>query len=158
MRKVAALVLASTLVMPAAYAEYKPAEPSEAPSAASVAPVVTVQSELARAFAMVTALDYKGARKELIAIDKVFANDANVNNLLGYTSRKLKLYKSSATYYTKALGIDPNHLGALEYQGELFVVTKKMAAAKANLKKIGQICGTDCQEYKDLKKAIRKKK
>lgn len=117
-----------------------------------------MQSELERTYAMINSKDYQGARIELLAIDKVFSNNANVNNLLGFTSRKLKLYKSSASYYTKALGIDPNHLGALEYQGELFVVTKKMAAAKANLKKIRQICGTDCQEYKDLKKAIRKKK
>ena len=107
---------------------------------------------------MIDSKDYKGARTELFAIDKAFANNANINNLLGYTSRKLKLYSASATYYIKALKIDPTHLGALEYQGELFVVTKKIAAAKANLKKIGQLYGTNIEEYKDLKKAIGNKK
>ncbi len=132
--------------------------PTPTPTPTPVVSVVTIQSELARITIMINAKDYSGARRELFAIDKVFANNANVNNLLGYTSRKLKLYKSSATYYAKALSIDPNHLGALEYQGELFVVTKKISAAKANLKRIGQICGTDCEEYKDLKKAIGNKK
>ena len=107
---------------------------------------------------MLDSKDYKGARSKLIAIDKAFPNNANVNNLLGYTSRKLKMYSSSASYYIKALKINPNHLGALEYQGELFVVTKKIAAAKNNLNKLEQLCGLECEEYKDLKEAIGNKK
>lgn len=132
--------------------------PAPTPTPAPVVQAVTIQSELARAYAMVYSEDYRGARRALFGIDKVFANNADVNNLLGFTSRKLKLYKASATYYIKALKINPDHLGALEYQGELFVTTNKMAAARANLKKIGQLCGADCEEYKDLRKVIRKKK
>ena len=98
------------------------------------------------------------ARAELQKIDKVFRNNADVNNLLGYSSRKLKMYGSSATYYTKALKINPAHFGALEYQGELFVTTKKIAAAKKNLQKLQELCGVDCVEYKDLKAAIGDKK
>jgi hypothetical protein len=60
-------------------------------------------------------------------------------------------------YYSKALRIDPNHLGALEYQGELFVETKKIPSAKKNLAKLKSLCGATCEEYLDLKKAIGKK-
>jgi hypothetical protein len=55
------------------------------------------------------------------------------------------------------LRINPNHLGALEYQGELFLQTKKVSAAKKNLAKLKQLCGVNCEEYLDLKKAIGRK-
>jgi hypothetical protein len=42
----------------------------------------------------------------------------------------------------------------LEYQGELFLLTKKVANAKKNLAKLKSLCGTSCEEYLDLKKAI----
>ena len=64
-----------------------------------------------------------------------------------------KLGKSDA-YYKKALQIDPMHKGALEYQGELFLQYKNVEKAKANLKLLEQICGVNCKEYKELKKAI----
>jgi len=86
--------------------------------------------------------------------DRSYPNNADVNNLLGYTSRKLQQYSQAGVYYTKALTIDPKHLGALEYQGELFMILKKSTPAKLNLAKIKAICGTNCEEYLDLKKAI----
>lgn len=119
---------------------------------------VTVQSELARINVLLGAKNYRMARAELQKIDRVFRNNADVNNLLGYSSRKLKMYGSSATYYTRALKINPSHLGALEYQGELFVTTKKIAAARKNLQKLEALCGLECVEYKDLKVAIGDKK
>lgn len=120
-------------------------------------PVVTartLKSELALVSAMLKALNYKGARSALLPLDKEFKNNADINNLLGFASRKLKLYPASAAYYIKALKINPNHLGALEYQGELFVVTKKLAAAKKNLRKIEQLAGKNSEEAIDLRKAI----
>lgn len=119
---------------------------------------ITVQSELSRINILLGAKNYKMARAELQKIDKFFRNNADVNNLLGYSSRKLKMYGSSASYYTKALKINSSHLGALEYQGELFVTTNKIAAAKKNLQKLQELCGVDCVEYKDLKAAIGDKK
>ncbi len=50
--------------------------------------------------------------------------------------------------------INPNHLGALEYQGELFLQTKKVSSAKKNLAKLKKLCGENCEEYLDLKQAI----
>jgi hypothetical protein len=71
-----------------------------------------------------------------------------------FASRKLKQYAASASYYTKALRIDPERIDALEYQGELFVITKKIALANRDLVKLEKLCGVDCSQYKDLKKAI----
>jgi tetratricopeptide (TPR) repeat protein len=86
--------------------------------------------------------------------DRSYANNADINNLLGFSSRNLKQFAASAKYYKKALRINPNHLGALEYQGELFLQTKKVSAAKKNLAKLKKLCGENCEEYLDLKKAI----
>jgi tetratricopeptide (TPR) repeat protein len=93
-----------------------------------------------------------------LLLDKEFKDNADINNLLGFSSRKLKQYSASATYYKKALKINPNHLGALEYQGELFVVTKKLSAARKNLKKIEQLAGKNSEQAVDLRAAISGKK
>jgi tetratricopeptide (TPR) repeat protein len=159
MRKLLICVAALSLIAPAAHGDYSPVPaPVPAPTSTSTpAPaqqVVTVQTELTRINPMLNSNDFKKARTELIKINRAFPNNADVNNLLGYTSRKLKSYRASASYYTKALQINPNHLGALEYQGELFVTTKKIASAKSNLAKLLTLCGVNCSEYKDLKKAI----
>ena len=152
----APVVQASPTPTPSATAE--PITPiSEPVTEVSAAPVVisrTVESELAKVSAMLKALDFKGARNALLPLDLEFQNNADINNLLGFASRKLKQYKASAIYYDKALKINPNHLGALEYQGELFVVTKKLASAKKNLKKIEKLAGKNSEEAIDLRKAI----
>jgi tetratricopeptide (TPR) repeat protein len=95
-----------------------------------------------------------GALAALKVIDKAFPNNADVNNLLGYSSRNLNQYSAAAIYYSKALKIDPKHLGALEYQGVLFLKTNKLASAKSNLAKLKALCGVSCEEYKDLLKEI----
>ena len=114
----------------------------------------TVSGELATIRALIAKKDFTAALAALKIADKDFPNNADINNLLGYSARNLKQYKPAATYYTKALKIDPKHLGALEYQGELFMLTKKTADAKKNLAKLKSLCGVNCEEYLDLKKAI----
>ena len=114
----------------------------------------TLSGELATTRALIAKKDFTSALAALKIADKDFPNNADVNNLLGYSARNLKQYKPAATYYTKALKIDPKHLGALEYQGELFMLTKKTADAKKNLAKLKSLCGDKCEEYLDLKKAI----
>jgi len=114
----------------------------------------TLSGELATIRAVIAKKDFTAALAALKIADKDFPNNADINNLLGYSARNLKQYKPAATYYTKALKIDPKHLGALEYQGELFMLTKKTANAKKNLAKLKSLCGVNCEEYVDLKKAI----
>lgn len=114
----------------------------------------TVSGELATIRALIVKKDFTAALAALKISDKKFPNNADINNLLGYSARNLEQYKPAATYYTKALKIDPKHLGALEYQGELFMLTKKTADAKKNLAKLKSLCGVKCEEYLDLKKAI----
>ncbi|NBO51453.1 MAG: hypothetical protein EBU86_03275 [Actinobacteria bacterium] len=123
-------------------------------------PTIAAKNLPAQLEAVTKLLDSKNfsqAVADLKVLDKEFANNADINNLLGFASRNLMQYKQSATYYSKALKINPNHLGALEYQGELFLKTKKVDQAKKNLAKLKKLCGVNCPEYLDLKQAISKR-
>lgn len=131
--------------------------PTQSAQTPTPAAAKSVNTELAKVTTLLNANNFKQALADLKIIDSEFKNNADVNNLLGYSSRKLKQYKPAATYYEKALKLNPNHLGALEYQGELFVLTNKVPAAKKNLAKLEKLCGLKCGEYLDLKKAIGKK-
>ena len=97
---------------------------------------------------------YKKAEKRLISLEAKFPQNADIQNYLGFVSRKMDKLGKSDAYYKKALQIDPMHKGALEYQGELFLQYKNVEKAKANLKLLERICGVNCKEYKKLKKAI----
>ena len=133
--------------------------PAKATPVASATPTPSVAAknltaELTNIRSLISAKNFASAMTALQAADKTFPNNADINNLLGYSARNLKQYKPAATYYAKALKIDPKHLGALEYQGELFMLTKKTSEAKKNLAKLKSLCGVSCAEYLDLKKAI----
>ena len=131
---------------------------SETSAPTSTKSAQNVDTELTKRRSLIASKKYKEALTELKKVDKSYPNNADVNNLLGFASRKLSQYKQAGTYYTKALKIKPDHLGALEYQGELFVLTKDITKAKANLAKLKKACGTSCPEYLDLKKSIGTKK
>ena len=124
------------------------------PTSTPAPTIKTIASELTAIRILINSEKYTTALTSLKSADQSYPNNADVNNLLGYTSRKLKQYSQAGNYYTKALKIDSKHLGALEYQGELFMILKKTSSAKSNLAKIKAICGTSCEEYIDLKKAI----
>lgn len=83
-------------------------------------------------------------------------NDADIHNYLGFSFRKIGDFDKSSYHYQKALSIDPKHLGALEYQGELYIALGKVEKAKENLVKIDDICFTQCKELRELRNSINK--
>ncbi|MEQ8389465.1 MAG: tetratricopeptide repeat protein [Thalassospira sp.] len=91
-----------------------------------------------------------------MAIDKIETmlkedpDNADLFNYLAYSQRKLGDFDSAAQNYERALMINPEHVGALEYQGELFLQTGKPEMAQENLARLEQVCGMDCAEYKEL--------
>ncbi|WP_152971155.1 tetratricopeptide repeat protein, partial [Rhizobium ecuadorense] len=89
--------------------------------------------------------DYAGALAELrgLAEDN---RQADVYNLMGYTLRKTGDYRTSLTYYTKALELQPDHRAAREYLGELYVETGEMAKAEEQVSSLKQLCPSGCEE------------
>jgi tetratricopeptide (TPR) repeat protein len=81
---------------------------------------------------------------------------ADWNNLMGYSHRKAKKpdYVAAERYYDEALRINAQHKGALEYSGELYLMIGNLAKAESRLAALEKVCGTGCEEYKDLHEAI----
>ena len=79
---------------------------------------------------------------------------ADVYNLLGFALRKTGDFKTSLTYYVKALELQPDHKAAHEYLGELYIQTGDTAKAKEQLAILTQLCPAGCEEREDLEKAI----
>ncbi len=102
----------------------------------------------------IEAADYRGA---IALLDKIVgANPKNANalNYLGYSHRKLGDFDKALGHYQQALKLKPDHLGAHEYLGELYLQMNDLARAQQHLDRLDDICIFGCEEYTDLKKAI----
>ena len=80
--------------------------------------------------------------------------DADALNLLGYAYRKIGNWEKSRRYYTKALAVEPDHPGALEYMGELELQTGNPGAARTLLIRLQAACPDGCGELDDLIEAF----
>ncbi|HWH83842.1 MAG TPA: tetratricopeptide repeat protein [Burkholderiaceae bacterium] len=82
--------------------------------------------------------------------------NADWNNLMGYSLRKGAApdYAGAEKFYNEALRIDPKHRGALEYSGELYLMTGELPKAEQRLDALDKACRLPCEEYTDLKKAV----
>jgi tetratricopeptide (TPR) repeat protein len=103
--------------------------------------------------AKIKAKDFKAALAELTPMLATFQH-ADVYNLMGFSLRKTGDYKQAYTFYRKALDFDPDHKGALEYLGELYVETGQVDKAKENVARLRQLCPSGCEELADLEKAV----
>jgi tetratricopeptide (TPR) repeat protein len=81
-------------------------------------------------------------------------NNADVLNYLGYTHRMLGDYPGSLDYYQRALTRDPDHKGAHEYLGELYLKLNQLANARAQLAELTRLCPSGCEEKDVLTKSI----
>jgi tetratricopeptide (TPR) repeat protein len=75
-------------------------------------------------------------------------------NYRGYASRHLGRLDEGIGYYERSVALNPRYAQVREYLGEAYVLKGDMARAKAQLKVIKTLCGTECEEYVDLAKAI----
>ena len=98
--------------------------------------------------------DYIKANKALKAYTKSETNDADGWNLYAFANRKMNKFEKAEVYYEKALNIDPDHKGALEYQGELFMQTNRQNLAEENLNKLISLCPNSCYELEKLQEYI----
>jgi tetratricopeptide (TPR) repeat protein len=78
---------------------------------------------------------------------------ADALNLLGYSYRKSGDANDALEYYNQALAMEPKHLGANEYLGELYLEMKMPDKAKERLAVLKAACGS-CEEYKELSSKI----
>ena len=124
-------------------------------SGAFAVDIVTTRDapDLTSVRAKIKAKDFKGALAELTPMLETHPH-ADVYNLMGFSLRKLKDYKQAYTFYRKALDFDPEHKGALEYLGELYVETGQVDKAKEHVTLLKKLCPSGCEELADLEQAI----
>ena len=127
-------------------------------AAGSSTPVTTgtpsVDDEYKAAQAAIAQNHYKAAMTHLETVIAAKPDDADALNLMGFSERKMGNMDESLEYYNKALALNPNHLGANEYLGELYLEMKKPDMAKQRLEVLKNACGGTCEEYTELKEKI----
>ena len=93
----------------------------------------------------------------LAGLDKAalaFGPHPDILTYQGFANRKLSNYEVAENYYNGALAIAPDHLGALEYYGELKLERGDMAGAKDHLAKLEILCSFGCYEADELSRWI----
>lgn len=116
-----------------------------------------INDPFSKARSLIGKREYKRAIRELNAIISSDHRNADAWNLIGYSNRKLGNFEEAGKAYRKALKYDPNHKGALEYQGQLFVSLNDMQNAQANREKLASLCPDGCDELDKLTAAIASK-
>lgn len=98
--------------------------------------------------------DWKAAIAAFISAANHDPQDADVQNLLGYSYRKNGDLDNAFKHYSRALDLNPRHLGAHEYLGRAYLMAGKPEKAKEHLDMLEKYCFERCQERDSLKKAI----
>ncbi len=80
--------------------------------------------------------------------------DAMVLTMIGYSTRKLGRLEEGIALYHQALAIEPDNVNTHEYLGEGYLDAGRIDLAEAELDTLKGLCGTDCEQYRDLAKAI----
>jgi len=105
------------------------------------------------AVSMIDDKDYGGAIPLLKKVVAMEPTNADALNYLGYAHRMLGKQSEALSYYEQALALQPLHVGANEYLGELYLEMKQLPKAEERLAVLEQACG-DCDEYVELKEKI----
>jgi Flp pilus assembly protein TadD len=128
--------------------------------AAAAAPAADLVATPAKADALAPARARIAEKSWAAAIDELKKVDATSsadwNNLMGYSLRKADSANlaEAEKYYNEALRLDPKHRGALEYSGELYLMTGNLEMAEQRLAALDKACFLPCEEYTDLKRAV----
>lgn len=108
-------------------------------------------------FQSAKALILSGQYEAGIAAMKAIGYDdhPDVASMIGVANAKLGRLNEAHNWFQRALAADPNHLPTLFSSGALYVMRGEADKARAELARIGMICGSNtCQEYQQLEQLI----
>ena len=74
----------------------------------------------------------------------------DIFNYMGFASRKLGRYDDALRFYGLALEINPQHLGANEYLGELYLQMGRRDDARRQLALPDRLCPYGCAQGEEL--------
>jgi tetratricopeptide (TPR) repeat protein len=103
---------------------------------------------------LIDAGKYESAIDRLHNVLDTDPDNPDIMSLLGFSYRKTQNYEDALTFYQWALRVEPEHRGANEYLGELYLETNQFDKAIRQLEILDSLCTFNCKEYSTLKKAI----
>jgi tetratricopeptide (TPR) repeat protein len=80
--------------------------------------------------------------------------NADAYNYLAFSQRKVGLLDEAMRNYKRALDLDPDHIGAREYLGELYLQLGQRDKAEEQLAILMRLCPLGCEPREDLAQAI----
>ncbi|WP_372782940.1 tetratricopeptide repeat protein [Phenylobacterium sp.] len=107
-----------------------------------------------QAVSLINERRYDEALASLDKAAETFGPHPDILTYQGYTWRKKGDYARAETYYRQALAIDPKHIGATEYYGELKAARGDIAGARLMLAKLDKLCAYGCADAEELRRWI----
>jgi Tfp pilus assembly protein PilF len=107
-----------------------------------------------QAVSLINERRYDEALVSLAKAAETFGPHPDILTYQGYTWRKKGDYARAETYYREALAIDPRHIGATEYYGELKAARGDIAGARLMLAKLDKLCAYGCADAEELRRWI----
>ena len=123
----------------------------EAPDLRAFASATSGDHAYIAAVSLINEHRYEPAITALKAAQMAFGPHPDVLTYLGFANRKLGRYDLAERYYKDALAIAPNHLGALEYYGEMKLERGDVAGAERMLARLDAICTFGCAQADELR-------
>ncbi len=106
------------------------------------------------ALARIKAGDYAGSIPLLQQSLRTNPDNADALNELGHSLRKVGRLPESLDAYQKALTLNPKHINATEYLGELYLQMKQPDLARQQLLALATLCPSGCEQRADLQAQI----
>ncbi len=132
-----------------------PALPLAAPTETQIKSIAAAASQYKLGKQAIAREDWNGAIAALSSAASLDPQDADVQNLLGFSYRKNGDLDLAFKHYNRALELNPRHPGAHEYVGRAYLMAGKPDQAKEHLAALEKYCTSEpCVERDLLKKAI----
>jgi tetratricopeptide (TPR) repeat protein len=112
------------------------------------------REEAETALRLIEKEDYADAIPHLKRALSFMQGNADILNYLGFTERMVGDYPDSLDYYQRALARNPDHKGAHEYLGELYLAMHQPDQARLQLAELDRLCPDGCTEKTTLTQAI----
>jgi tetratricopeptide (TPR) repeat protein len=108
----------------------------------------------AAAVGLINRARYEEALAKLDAAEAAIGPHPDILNYRGFASRKLERFDAAFGYYRQALALDPDHRGATEYLGELYLQLGRREEAHRQLARLDALCPYGCAEREELQRWI----
>ncbi len=125
-----------------------------APSAMVAPSVGSADATYLAAVGLINEKRYDQALATLALASEALGPHPDILTYKGYVWRKKGDLVRARDFYEQALAVAPRHRGAMEYYGELKVVSGDKAGARQMLARLERVCAYGCPQVEELRRWI----